>query len=103
MSMSVLFDHRTQIDTPHPYEQLNARLERVQRRTSVLGGAKTAHSLFNDSTNSFESACRGEEKGTADIARWCSVYCGGSKPVMKILKKVGKECGMHSEFETFNW
>ena len=53
--------------------------------------------------NPFESACRGEEAGRADMARWCAVYCGGSKPLIKSIRSIGKESGMHVEFEEFNW
>ena len=54
-------------------------------------------------TNPFESACEGDEQGIADMARWCAVYCGGSKPVIEIVHKIGKESGMHTEFEAFDW
>ena len=54
-------------------------------------------------TNPFESACRGEHQGKIDIARWCAVYCGGSKPVMEILRNIGNESGMYTDFESFNW
>ena len=53
--------------------------------------------------NPYESACRGEATGRADIANWCAVYCGGSKPVTNIIRKIGKDSGMHTEFEFFDW
>lgn len=53
--------------------------------------------------NPYESACRGEANGRADIASWCTVYCGGSKVVANIIRKIGKDSGMHTEFESFDW
>ena len=84
--------------THFPQEEMNERLEMVQMRTTSL-----SQSILSDDTDAYESACRGEERGKADIARWCSVYCGGSKPVIKILKEIATESGMHTKFETFDW
>jgi len=77
---------------------MSQRLQNLQNRSCLL-----SRSVSADTTDSYESACRGEEPGKTDIKRWCSVYCGGSKVVSKILKKIARESGMHSEFETFDW
>ena len=80
-----------------------------QKRTSQLISQDFIVSLFSNdekedtAANPFESACRGEEAGRADMARWCAVYCGGSKPLIKNIRSIGKESGMHVEFEEFNW
>lgn len=50
--------------------------------------------------NPYERACSGDR---ADIASWCAVYCGGSKPVANIIRKIGNDSGMHTEFEFFDW
>ena len=87
---------------------MDERLRKAQRRTSELGSDLQA--LANPDveegdhpTNPFESACEGDEQGKADMKRWCAVYCGGSKPVIEIVRKIGEESGMHTEFETFDW
>ena len=92
------FDRLTQIHSPHPQEESGKRPGESEKGPPTL-----SRSLTYSDEDSFESACRGEEKGTVDIARWCSVYCGGSKPVIQKLKEVTKECGMNCEFETFDW
>ena len=89
---------------------LAARLQTVQQRTAQLGSVLLTFMTpssdveeGNYPTNPFESACKGDEQGIADMARWCAVYCGGSKPVIEIVHKIGKESGMHTEFEAFDW
>ena len=85
--------HRTQ-------PKFNEQVEQMRKRSRDFSGSDSS---LLETTDTFESACRGEEQGKADIARWCSVYCGGSKPVINILKGIARESGMHSEFETFDW
>ena len=95
----------------HSQNEFTARLRSFQKRhTSQLSSQNFLVSIFDDgekeegpAANPFESACRGEEAGRADMARWCAVYCGCSKPLIKNIRSIGKESGMHVEFEQFNW
>ena len=97
------FGRITQIDSTHCTQpKFNEKVERMRALSRDLSESATAF-LATDDLDTYESACRGEEQGRADISRWCSVYCGGSKTVVKILKGIVRESGMHSEFETFDW
>lgn len=76
------------------------QIQRLQRRNTALAVIQKSKKIPD---NPFESACRGDKQGRADIARWCAVYCGASKPVINIVEKIGRDSGMHTDVESFNW
>ena len=68
------------------------KLERHQ--TKVLHESQESLAILDNVHN---------ERSQTHLERWCAVYCGGSKPVLEIIQKIGQESGIYTAVESFDW